>query len=202
MSAEEETEMSAEERIAVLEQRLAAATEETRKTTLPEYLNLCHDYLSESITIQTNKSLSTTGDPSNAKGKIRPDRLQPWKDFIETQKRTLETLYSIYPSDNMPQQFRSHHFIKAQGEEVARRPLASEQDLVILHRTIVETPVTQIVAHLKTLNDVSNAFGLAGGIEFYNHLNPLSDDADEVAQQLEAQQLQPSTPPHPAPSIS
>ncbi len=178
------------------------AEEELRKTTLPEYLSLCHEHLSESMSVQTDKSRSTKGDPSNADGKLRPDRIQPWLEFIDKQKGTLEMLYSIYPSDVMPQAFDSRNSIKTQGEKVALRKLASEQDLQSLQRAIVETPVAQIVAHLKELDDVRNEFGLAGGIEFYNHLSPLSNDADEVAQRLAAQQLEPSTPPPTGPSIS
>lgn len=189
-----------------VEQELHKAREDTRNTTLHEYLSLCHEHLSKSITIQTDKSLSTQGDPSNAKGKLRPDFLKPWKQFLDTQKQTLESLYAVYPSHNMPQSFDNRTFIKTQGEKVASRKLASEQDLVFLERDIVETPVTGIVAHLNSLDDVRNEFGLAGGVEFHNHLNNLSDgtgdEADEVTQRLEAHQLGPSTPRPSAPSIS
>lgn len=89
----------------------------------------------------------------------------------------------------MPRVFDSCHSIKTQGEKVASLKLASERDLLILQHTIVETPVTEIVNHLKSVDSVYKKFGLAGGIKFHNHKNALSDDADEVAQQLEAQQL-------------
>ena len=200
--AEDERQQALEQRQNVEE--LQKEREETRQTTLPEYLSLCHEHLSESITVQTDKSLSTQGDPSNAKGKVRPDRIQLWEEFINTQKGTLESLYSVYPSDNMAQQFHSRHYIKTQGETVARRPLASEQDLVIVQRDIVETPVTRIVEHLNTLDDVRQQFTLEGGFEFYNHMNNLNDGVDEVdddiAPRLQAQQLE-STPRRAAPSI-
>ena len=201
----EEELQRAEQREQKVEEELQKEREETRQTTLPEYLGLCHDFLSESITVQTDKSLTTQGDPSNAKGKFRPDRIQPWKDFINTQKETLGSLYSIYPSDDMAQAFDSRNSIKTQGKGVARRPLASEQDLVILQRDIVETPVAQIVGHLKMLDDVRHRFALAGGIDFYNQMNNLNEGADEVddglAPQLKAQLLDPSTPRRSAPSI-
>ena len=188
-----------------LEQELHKAREHTRQTTLIEYLSLCHENWSESISVQTNKALSTQGDPSNAKGKLRPDFLKPWEGFIKTQKETLESLYSVYPLDDMPQHFDNRNFIKTQGEKVASRKLASEQDLVILQRDIVETPVTQIVEHLKMLDDVRDECALAGGIQFYNHMNNLNDGADEVddevAPRLKAQQLDPSTPRRSTPSI-
>ena len=184
------------------EQREQKAEEELQETTLTEYLSLCHKYLSKSISVQTDKSLSTQGDLSNADGKLRPDYLQPWEDFLDIQKRTLESLFSIYPLDDMPRAFDSRNSIKTQGKNVALRKLASEQDLQNLQHNIVETPVSLIVEHLKSLNSIRDEFGLAGGITFYNHLNPLSNDADEVAQRLEAQQLGPSTPPHSAPFTS
>ena len=101
----------------------------------------------------------------------------------------------------MRRAFDSRHSIKTQGEKVALQQLASGQDLHSLQRAIVETPVTQIVEHLKLLDDVRNKIGLAGEIKFYNHLSPLSNDANEVVQRLEVQQLEPFTPPHLAPSI-
>ena len=185
------------------EEELHEAKEETRPTTLLEYLSLCHEHWSESISVETNKSLSTQGDPSNAKGKLRPDRLEPWDDFLETQKMILESLYSVYPLHEMPQYFANRNFVKTQGEIVASRKLASEQDLVILQRTIVETPVTGIVAHLKSRDIVCEEFGLAEGIDFHNHLNSLNEEnADGLAQQLEAQKLEPSTPRRLPPPIS
>ena len=204
--AAEQAREAAEQREQSEKEKRHKAEEETRNTTLSDYLSLCHEHLSESISVQKDKSLSTQGDPSNAKGKLRPDRLEPWKEFIDMQKETLESLYSLYPSDHMAQEFHSRHFIKAQGEDVARRPLASEQDLVILQREIVETPVTRIVEHLKMVDDIRDEFALGGGIEFDNHMNNLNDVADEVDDEvvprLKAQQLGPSTPRRSAPSIS
>lgn len=163
------------------------------KTTLTEFLSLCHEHLSKSISVQDDKSLSTKGDLSNPKGKLYPDYLQPWEDFLDTQKKTLESLYFVYPLDDMPRVFDSRNFIESQGTKVALRKLASEQDLQNLQYNIVETQVTQIVEHLKSLDSVRDKFELAGGIEFYNHMNPLSDNNNEVAQRLEPQQRGPPT---------
>ena len=44
----------------------------TRKTTLPELLDACHDHLHASLTIQTDTTLSTRGDTANANSKLRP----------------------------------------------------------------------------------------------------------------------------------
>lgn len=117
MKAEEEKQKMEEEK-QKLEEEKQKLKEEIQGSTLTEYLRLCHEHLSESISVQTDKSLSTKGDPSNADGKLRPDYLQPWKDFIDTQKETLKTFYSTYPaSDDMPRVFDSRHSIKTQGEK-------------------------------------------------------------------------------------
>lgn len=105
---------------------------EIQESTLTEYLTFCHEHLSVSISVQTNKSLSTQGDPSNAVEKFRPDYLQPWEDFIDTQKETLERLYSIYPA-SMPRVFDSRNFIKYQGTKVALCEVPSDQALQRLH---------------------------------------------------------------------
>ena len=76
---------------------------------------------------------------------------------------------------------------------MALRKLASEQDLQSLQYNSVETPVTQIVERMRLLDSVCGEFGLTGGIEFYDHMNPLSNNVDEVAQRLEAQELGPPT---------
>lgn len=159
---------------------------ETQDSTLTEHLTLCHEHLSVSISVQTNKSLSTQGDPSNAVEKFRPDYLQPWEDFIDTQKETLETPYSIYPaSKDMPRVFDSRNFIKYKGTKVALCEVPSDQALQRLHYDIVEMPVTKIVQHLKeSLDGVSDQIKLGGGIQISNHINSLSDKNGEVAQRL------------------
>ena len=187
------------------EQALQQAQEETRHTTLDEYLRLCHEHLSETISVQTNKALCTQGDPSNAKGKVRPDFIKPWEGFIDTQKETLESLYAVYPSDDMLRCLDNRNYIRIQGEKVAAQKLSSEQELVKNQRDTVETPVTAIIAHLKSLDPVRKEFGLAKGVEFYNHLNPLNENAlaAELARKVADQQaLEPSTPHHLPPSIS
>lgn len=131
--------------------------------TSTEFLSLCHEHWSKSIRVQTDKSLSTRGDPNSANNKTRPDCLQPWANFLVTQRKSLESLYSIYPSDDMPRVFDSRHQIKGQGKKVASQRLASGQDLQNLQQSIVETPVSLIVDNLKSLDDVRDEFGLAGG---------------------------------------
>ncbi|KAF2258466.1 hypothetical protein CC78DRAFT_424293, partial [Lojkania enalia] len=57
------------------------AEEKTRKTTLPEFLDACHNYLHSGLTVQTDATLSTRGDPANANNKLRPERLLIYEGF-------------------------------------------------------------------------------------------------------------------------
>ncbi len=188
-----ETKERGEEEAREAEGRIRSAAEEIRPSTLCEYLGLCHEHLSKSITIQTIESRTTKGNPANAEGNLRPDYIQPWQDFLETQKEILERLYSHYSHDVMPRVFESRHFIEVLGKRVASKKLGSEQDLHNIHHFIVETPVTQILQHLQSQPNVFQEFGLAGGIEFESHLKSLNDNADNVAERLEAQSLHLST---------
>jgi FKBP-type peptidyl-prolyl cis-trans isomerase len=57
------------------------AEEKTRKTTLPEFLDACHVHLHSGLTVQTDATLSTRGDPANANYKHRPERIRAWEEF-------------------------------------------------------------------------------------------------------------------------
>ncbi|KAF2174462.1 hypothetical protein K469DRAFT_709292, partial [Zopfia rhizophila CBS 207.26] len=68
------------------EQAQEKAKEKTRKTTLLELLDACHTYLYSGLTVQTDATLSTRGDPANANNKLRPERICIWKDFAIQQE--------------------------------------------------------------------------------------------------------------------
>ncbi|KAI9762378.1 MAG: hypothetical protein M1840_001271 [Geoglossum simile] len=174
----------------------------TRPTTLAEYLDLCHTYLFNPITIQPDKALSSQGDgtTSNA-NKTRPNRLRHWDTFLETQQSTIERLLDTYPL-HQPRVFENRAFLQTYGDRVAARLLACEPDLQSLERETVETPVARIMDHLHTLADVREEFNLTSqGITFYSHPNAMSDGTEEVVKRLQQQSLVPSTPPRrPTPS--
>jgi len=56
--------------------RAAHAEEQTRRRILDELLEACQD-LSQSMLVQTDKSLSTQGSTTNPKGKYYPTTLRP-----------------------------------------------------------------------------------------------------------------------------
>jgi hypothetical protein len=79
---EEQRRREAAERAQKEEQRRRENAEErTRKTTLPEFLDACHKHLHLGLTVQTDATLSTRGDPANANNKLRPEKLLRWENF-------------------------------------------------------------------------------------------------------------------------
>ena len=96
-------------------------------------LDLCHEYLSKSVSVQTDMAQST----KEIQPTQRANSVRTIYGRGKTQKTTLETLYSLYPTDNMPRVFNSCHSIKTQGEKVASLKLASERDLLILQYTMI-----------------------------------------------------------------
>ena len=191
----EEYQRQLEERIQESQRQMGVQKQETRKATLYEYLEYCHEHRFKTIQAQTSKSQSNHGKPSNAAGKKRPDFIQPWKDFIETQKATLEVLFSKYQPYEAVEAFESLNHLRCLDERIALRRLASGLDLHTAIRGAVEDPLTFIVEHLQTHVDVRDAFQLPNKLWFDNHLNTLSDYGELASEQPDAPQMQPSTPP-------
>ncbi|PSN73790.1 hypothetical protein BS50DRAFT_607293 [Corynespora cassiicola Philippines] len=139
------------------------AEEKTRKTTLPEFLDACHNHLHSGLTVQTDATLSTRGDPANANNKLRPERLVAWDDFPAQQATNWEDLMA---SDFvLERHFTSLHTLEESGEAIRRRMMSSELDLHLFQRHTVEDHVSLI------------KFGLQGSIRFENHANTLSPES-------------------------
>src|SRR5436190_9985841 len=84
------------------EQRAQREKEEaTQNTTLEEYLQYCHTYLSKPFSVQTDKSMSTRGTTTKTDDKCYPRKLCHWDDFIEVQQGYFNTIYNVFhPSPN------------------------------------------------------------------------------------------------------
>src|SRR2546430_10231326 len=93
-SEEEQRRREEEQRRREEEQRRREETE--RDTTLPEFLQGCHDYLHNTMTIQTNPTLSTQGTTTNVKDKVRPLCLSRWTGFLESQKLYWDEVYGVH----------------------------------------------------------------------------------------------------------
>ena len=206
----EETERRAEEaeqqrqqeqrRAEEAERRAEEAEQQRQRTTLPEYIEACHNLLFEHFEVETNKSLTSKGSVNKPEKKWCPTRLSPWSDFLEQQKAILGRLYSVYPGQDRV--FESLDFLRGLGNRVARKKVANERHLEYIQHTILEEPIAFIIERLLAENRVRDEFGIIGsGIVFDNHPNALSDIADEAAERRAARQPRPCTPERAGPDL-
>ena len=148
--------------------------EKTRKTTLPELLNGCHVHLHSSLTVQTNTTLSTKGDPTNAAHKTRPERIVAWDDFLTSQEAIWKDLQrSTFMQERL---FTSLHTLEESGEAIRQRMMGSELDLNFFERSTVEDHVASIIKQLYNYPSLRKKFRLKGSVGFENHGNTLSPE--------------------------
>ncbi|KAG9193942.1 hypothetical protein G6011_03977 [Alternaria panax] len=155
------------------EQAQERATEKTRKTALPEFLDAYHTHLHSGLTIQTDPTLSTQGNPTNANNKLRPEKTTIWNDLME----------SGFASK---QHFTSLHTLEETGEAVRQRMISSELDLNLFQRHTVEDQVSLIIQGMHSDRRLQRKFGLQGSVSFENHANTLSPESqlEEDMEQL------------------
>ncbi|KAH8165240.1 hypothetical protein CIB48_g3011 [Xylaria polymorpha] len=158
------------------EQARDRAEEKTRKTTLPEFLDACHTHLHSGLTVQTDTTLSTQGNPANATNKLRPENLVQWEDFPTQQAAIWDVLMaSDFASER---HFTSLHTLEESGEMILRKMMRSELDLHLFQRSTVDHPVTSIIERLYNQRTLQRTFGLKGSVQFENHANTLSPETD------------------------
>ncbi|RYN85195.1 hypothetical protein AA0119_g13313, partial [Alternaria tenuissima] len=166
------------------EQAQERATEKTRKTALPEFLDACHTHLHSGLTVQTDPTLSTQGNPANANNKLRPERVVLWTDFPAQQATSWNDLMeSGFASER---HFTSLHTLEETGEAVQRRMMSSELDLNVFQRHTVEDQVSLIIQGMHSDRRLRRKFGLQGSVNFENHANTLSPESqlEEDMEQL------------------
>ncbi|KAH8704296.1 hypothetical protein GQ44DRAFT_743757 [Phaeosphaeriaceae sp. PMI808] len=174
-SAQKEEQRRREEeqrRREVAEQAQERAEEKTRKTTLPEFLDACHNHLHSGLTVQTDPTLSTQGDPANANNKLRPEKLLLWENFPAQQAAIWgDLMESDFVSER---HFTSLHTLEESGEAILRRMMSSELDLHLFQRSTVDDHVSSIIERLYDQRTLRQKFGLQGSVKFENHANTLS----------------------------
>ena len=156
------------------EQAEQAQQKRTRKTTLPEFLDACHTYLHSRLTVQTDASLSTQGDPANANNKLRPERVLLWEDFPAQQAAIWDELMGS--EFMLERHFTSLHTLKESRESIQPKMMASELDLHQFQHLTVDYPVTSIIKRLYDQQILRKKFGLKGSVQFENHANTLSPE--------------------------
>ena len=162
--------------------RAEEAEEQARRTTLEELLESCHYYLSEPISVQKNKSLSTQGSTTSPKGKRCPTMLQPWTEFPGIQQQAFDEVYNaLHPTNATgPRLFSPQLHIQELGHTTQGRMIASEEDLKMFEHTTVENFVADIFSVLANNHQYSEDLDIGHGVVFENHSNTLSDLEDNV----------------------
>jgi hypothetical protein len=169
------------------QRRAEKAEEQTRRTTLDEYITATHDLVFAHLTVETRKELTSKGSITNPRNKLCPTDLQPWTDFPEQRQTALEDLYATFPT--VDRLFESLNFLDGLGQRISKRSISNEKGLEYFLHNCVEDPVREIFNQLRGLDGAKRKFQIGDGIVFENHPNAISDAADEVIQR-EA----PSTP--------
>ena len=109
------------------EQKRIKFEQQTRRTTLPEFLDGCHVHSFSNLHIQSDPKLSTPADPANAKGKYRPEKMLKWNKFPMQQKAIWNDLISSgFANDRI---FHSLITLEQIGETIVQRFVSSEFDL-------------------------------------------------------------------------
>ena len=189
----------ADSRAEQADSRAKQAEKQTRRTTFEELLESCH-CLSQSISVQTDKSLSTQGSTTSPKGKCCPTTLRPWLEFPSIQQNAFETVYNVLhpPNGTTPRFFSPLLYIEELGRAIIDRKIASEGDLRLYHNLAVENFITNIIFVLVGNPQCSQHLCLGQGVTFENYTNTLSDLAEDVQAYLRS--LTPSNQPRRLPN--
>jgi hypothetical protein len=173
--------------------RAEASEEQTRLTTLDEYIAACHTSVFSRFAIETDPNLTSRGSITNPRDKWCPKNLRPWPDFLDQQKLTFGTLYDSFPTESRV--FENRNFLAGLGNRISQRPIGDEKTLEYFLHNSVEDPVRAIIQQLKQVEEVSRAFQIGDGVVFENHPHALSDVAEEVVER-ETPSTPPRTPDH------
>ncbi|KAF5979016.1 hypothetical protein FCOIX_5561 [Fusarium coicis] len=104
-----------------------ASEAQTRPTTLDEYIEACHTFLSSHLTVETDIKLTAKSPITIPSDNRYPKSLKPWHGFQDQQKLALVTLYESFPAEHRA--FENENFLAILGNQIARRPIADEKSL-------------------------------------------------------------------------
>ena len=177
----------AEGRAEQAEGRAERAENQTRRTTFEELLESCHR-VSQSMSVQTDKSLSIQGSITSPKGKCCPTVIRPWEDFPIKRQNAFDEVYNILypPDDTNPRLFSPLLHIQELGRIISSRKIASEEDLKFFQHSAVENIVADIVSTLAA-DQQYTAFSQS--VVFENHTNMLSNTAEDIQNRLQISSL-------------
>ncbi|DAA77897.1 TPA_exp: Uncharacterized protein A8136_5600 [Trichophyton benhamiae CBS 112371] len=159
------------------QKELNALKQQVKPTTLPEYLDACHAYLSVGFSSRVDHKKGTKGPVENAKSKLRPRYIREWRTFPQEQAKVWELLFE---SDFVSQpHFASANGVEQEGKYISLRMLRSELDLGYYERYTVEDRVAFIIQTLYADPKLRKTFNLMGSVTFENHGNTINPESDE-----------------------
>lgn len=173
--------------------------EQTRNTTLTEYLSACHELVSTRFSVETDKSLTTQSSTTNPRNKWCPTQLLPWDDFLDEQRDIFARLFRVFPAQ--VEAFETRNFLHGLGQRTAAKRVANHKDLEYVQHNSVEEPVRMIIKRLKAEQAAQLEFDIKHGVVFENHPNAISDVAEGPTQRRQ-QQLPPQTPSNSRPNLN
>lgn len=165
------------------EKKAQEAEEKLRDINFLEFLDATHVHLHMTIQVQTDKTLATQGDPSNATGKFCPKLIQPWLDFPAQQDAIWSQLDKLGGNTKNTPGFKSITYFKNLGE-INKRKIGSERDLEFYAHLMVQLQVSDAIGHFGKNSTLRETMSLHDGVEFENHPNTLSHDDLDVVQRM------------------
>ena len=83
----EEKQRQAEEEKRHAEEEKRQTEKQMLPTSLSQFLDACHTYLSVGLSSRINHRTGTQGNPENVESKLRPDRIREWITFPKEQSQ-------------------------------------------------------------------------------------------------------------------
>nr|QOD95030.1 HhpR [Paecilomyces variotii] len=190
----EEEERQAREEAERREEEERQAREEAERRRLQpnplfRLLDRCHHFLSRSIRIETDATLTTQGDATDPVNRLYPKRIVPWLDFPQLQEQVWTkfdrtaafTSRPLFPSDNQ---------IDYVVTNIQNRPIYSEASLRNFERDTVDNFVEKVIKALRDDEHLRHEFGIQGRVTFYDRANPSGTSMENSLEQMNLQDTQ------------
>ncbi|KAJ5087271.1 hypothetical protein N7456_010887 [Penicillium angulare] len=177
----EELEKQAEELEKQAEEREKQAEEQARATTFSEFIQHCHELLSEPLKFNAPYKCTTESIPV-PKAKYCPTTLRPLTAYDSHQQSIYDRVYNyLQPTEkNQMRLFTSLHALQYLSRRYFSQALCSERGFEMYERMAVEDHTQDIISELCKVPAAKAEFSLGDGIQFDTHTNSLSQVSIET----------------------
>ncbi|KAI0154610.1 hypothetical protein GGR57DRAFT_491998 [Xylariaceae sp. FL1272] len=154
----EERFREAKERRREAERRLDEMKQQSRPTTLDEYIAACHNLLFSRLVVKQDKSSTSGGPVGNPQNKLCPSSLEPWTDFLQQQRMAFGQLRASFSADR--QVFKNRTFLTGLGDRVSQSAITNKKRLKYFLLHSIEYPVSAIMTELAKKAEVHKQFNI------------------------------------------